>query len=105
MKTSFFNPFIKDLTINATKSYLFGTFVGLIADKKENIHNTGKKFMLLSVYYTTSYNLLRYVRKKDDYYNKLGASVISGSCLLGRRGLKDGILGGMGFGLYTALNK
>lgn len=104
------NPVLKDIAINGAKGYVFGSFVGLINSKPcvnetfSEMHQSGIKFMSLGMLYTGSESLLENIREKKDYLNSVGASAIAGGILLGRQSLKKGVLGGIGFSIYTGLN-
>ncbi|KRH91787.1 putative Mitochondrial inner membrane translocase complex, subunit Tim17/22 protein [Pseudoloma neurophilia] len=104
------NPVLKNMAINGAKGYVFGSFVGLINSRESvdetisDIHRSGLKFMSLGMVYTGAESIIETIREKKCVYNSIGASAIAGGVILGRQSLKKGIMGAVGFSLYTGLN-
>lgn len=104
------SPVLKNIAMNGAKSYIFGSFVGLINSEASfnntlsDMHRSGLKFMSLGMIYTGSESLIETVREKKCVFNLIGASAIAGGIVLGRQSLQKGLMGAVGFGLYTGLN-
>lgn len=104
------SPVLKSIVINSAKGYVFGSFVGLINSRASldstfsDMHRSGLKFMSLGLIYTGSESLIETYREKKCISNLIGASAIAGGIVLGRQSLKKGMMGAIGFGLYTGLN-